>query len=97
MDERNPQRMAPTNSEPPASIDIDSITGGEEHLDNNDNNQHLIAMIRSSQEDDLGNFFATMLSTVRRFSERNIIELKNQVEREIWAIELEEFFDNIID
>lgn len=59
------------------------------------NQQHLIAMIRCHQEDDLGLFFASILSTVRQFSRENVERLQQKIQEEMWRIDLGDFLDNL--
>lgn len=54
-----------------------------------------MAMIRSQQEDDVGQFFGAALTTIRRFSEENREAVRRLVEREVKKIQLEEFLERI--
>lgn len=59
------------------------------------NLHHLMAMIRSQQEDDVGQFFGAALTTIRRFSEENREAVRRLVEREVKKIQLDEFLERI--
>lgn len=54
------------------------------------NLQHLIVMIRSQEDDALGKFFDAALSTVRRFSGKNISTLQTLLLLEVQKIQMEE-------
>lgn len=57
--------------------------------------QHLIALIRCHQEDDLGQFFGAALTTTRRFSQANIDAIRTLLATEVQKIEMEEFFGDV--